>query len=161
MTPGRQIDPIARFMQEHDQTLLQLAALNRATRSLAEHGWREDAFRRATGAVRFLEDEIGTHNTREEEALFPVLEKYVEGPTAMMRAEHRGLRKELKKLLSTSKAVARGGHSRKTLKQLQQRSQVVIQLLVNHIHKENNILFPLVQKFLTRDALREVARRMV
>ncbi len=89
MTPGRQIDPIARFMQEHDQTLLQLAALNRATRSLAEHGWSEDAFRRATGSVRFLEEEIGTHNSREEEALFPVLEKYVEGPTAMMRAEHR------------------------------------------------------------------------
>ncbi len=161
MTPGRQIDPIARFMQEHDQTLLQLAALNRATRSLAEHGWSEDAFRRATDSVRFLEEEIGTHNSREEEALFPVLEKYVEGPTAMMRAEHRSLRRELKKLLSASKTVARGGHSRTNLKQLQQRSQVVIQLLVNHIHKENNILFPLVQKFLTRDALREVARRMV
>ena len=161
MAPVRQIDPIARFMQEHDETLLQLAALNRATRTLAEHGWSEEAFRRATGAVRFLEEEIGTHNSREEEALFPVLEKYVEGPTAMMRAEHRGLRKELKRLLSTSKTVARGGHSRKILKQLQQRAQMVIQLLVNHIHKENNILFPLVQKFLTRDALREVARRMV
>jgi hemerythrin-like domain-containing protein len=37
----------------------------------------------------------------------------------------------------------------------------MVQLLVNHIHKENYILFPLVQKFLTRDALREVARRMV
>ncbi len=161
MTPARQIDPIARFMQEHDQTLLQLAALNRATRTLAEHGWNGEAFRRATGSIRFLEEEIGTHNSREEDALFPVLEKYVEGPTAVMRAEHRGLRKELKKLLSASKTVARGGHNRQNLKQLQQRAQVVIQLLVNHIHKENNILFPLVQKFLTRDALREVARRMV
>lgn len=161
MTPGRQIDPIARFMQEHDETLLQLATLNRATRMLAEHGWSEETFRSVSGSVRFLEEEIGTHNTREEEALFPVLEKYVEGPTAMMRAEHRELRKELKKLLSSSKTVARGGHSRQNLRQLQQRSTVVIQLLVNHIHKENNILFPLVQKFLTRDALREVARRMV
>ena len=161
MTPGRQIDPIARFMQEHDATLLQLATMNRATRMLAEHGWSEETFRRVTGSVRFLEEEIGTHNSREEEALFPVLEKYVEGPTAMMRAEHRELRKELRKLLSSSKTVARGGHSRRNLKQLQQRSQVVVQLLVNHIHKENNILFPLVQKFLTKDALREVARRMV
>jgi iron-sulfur cluster repair protein YtfE (RIC family) len=32
--------------------------------------------------------------------------------------------------------------------------------MVNHIHKENHILFPLVQKFLTKDALREIARRM-
>jgi hemerythrin-like domain-containing protein len=36
-----------------------------------------------------------------------------------------------------------------------------VQIFVNHIHKENHILFPLVQKFLTKDALREVARRMV
>jgi regulator of cell morphogenesis and NO signaling len=161
MTPGRQIDPIARFMQEHDKTLLQLATLNRATRMLAEHGWVEDTFLRVMGSVHFLEEEIGTHNGLEEEALFPVLEKYVEGPTAMMRAEHRELRKELKKLLSSSKIVARGGHSRQNLNQLQQRAQVIIQALVNHIHKENNILFPLVQKFLTRDALREVAKRMV
>ena len=40
-------------------------------------------------------------------------------------------------------------------------SRGMVQLFVNHIHKENHILFPLVQKFLTKDALREVARRML
>ena len=36
----------------------------------------------------------------------------------------------------------------------------IVQIMVNHIHKENHILFPLVQKFLTKDALREIARRL-
>jgi iron-sulfur cluster repair protein YtfE (RIC family) len=47
------------------------------------------------------------------------------------------------------------------LEELEEVSKVVVQLFVNHIHKENHILFPLVQKFLTKDALREIARRMV
>jgi len=37
----------------------------------------------------------------------------------------------------------------------------VVQIFVNHIHKENYILFPLVQEFLSKYELREVARKMI
>ena len=40
-------------------------------------------------------------------------------------------------------------------------AQRVIQLFVNHIHKENYVLFPLVQQFLTKEELREIAREML
>jgi hemerythrin-like domain-containing protein len=50
--------------------------------------------------------------------------------------------------------------SRKAAEEFAGVSRRVIQIFVNHIHKENHILFPLVQKFLTKDALREVARRL-
>jgi regulator of cell morphogenesis and NO signaling len=161
MAVRRHVDPIARFMQEHDTTLMQLSALNRATLSLAEVGYSEEALSRVRVATKFLSVEVGEHNTREEEALFPVLERYVEGPTQIMRAEHKVLKRELRKLNSAIRNVRSPRASRASLRAVREQAQSVIHLFVNHIHKENNILFPLVQKFLTHDALREIARRMV
>jgi uncharacterized protein len=161
MATKRQIDPIARFMQEHDQALVQLAALNKATRSVADDGFTDDAYRRILTAVEFIEDEVRVHNKSEEEALFPVLERYVEGPTQLMRQDHRELKREFGRL---RKAVDRVGARRRDAKAARDLSiiaKAIVHLFVNHIHKENHILFPLVQKFLTKDALREVARRMV
>ncbi len=161
MAARRPIDPIARFMQEHDVTLMHLSALNRATRALAEQGYSEEAMARVRSAVHFLAAEVGEHNSHEEEALFPVLDRYVEGPTRMMRAEHKELKRELRKLQTAVRSVRSPRVSAATLRAVRERAQIVLQRFVNHIHKENNILFPLVQKFLTRDALREIARRMV
>lgn len=155
------IDPIARFMQEHDETLMYLAALNRATKALVEHGYTDDAIRKVRTAIGFLAAEVEIHNGHEEEALFPVLERYVEGPTQVMRDEHRVLKRELRKLETAVRRVTAARHGEAALRILRTRAQTVIQQFVNHIHKENNILFPLVQKFLTRDALREIARRLV
>lgn len=157
----QKIDPIARFMQEHSITLLQLSALNRATRSLMEHGFSAEAFARTVSALAFLQNEVGHHNEREEAALFPVLDRYVEGPTAIMRQEHRILKRELRRLRRAVESVSQKRTGKRAIKELGEQAQVVVQQFVNHIHKENNILFPLVQKFLTQDALREIARRML
>jgi iron-sulfur cluster repair protein YtfE (RIC family) len=157
----QKIDPIAKFMQEHSVTLTQLSALNRSARSLAEHGYSADVLARMVSALTFLQDEVGNHNTREEEALFPVLDRYVEGPTAVMKQEHRTLKRELGRLKRAIGVVTQKPGSKKGIKDLCSQAETVVQQFVNHIHKENNILFPLVQKFLTRDALREIARRMV
>jgi len=161
MVPKRQIDPIARFMQEHDEALVQLSTLNKATRALVEHGFSMESYRKLLRAVEFIEDEVSIHNRREEEALFPVLERYVEGPTRLMREDHRVLKKEFRRL---RRSVDRVGARRKDARAAENLATIargVVQLFVNHIHKENHILFPLVQKFLTKDALREVARRML
>jgi hemerythrin-like domain-containing protein len=156
----QKIDPIARFMQEHSVTLLQLSALNRASRELEERGFSAEAFGRVLTALDFLQEEVGHHNAREEKALFPVLDRYVEGPTSVMRLEHKTLKRELRRLKTSVKAVAQKHSSKRAIKEMRAQSGLVVQQFVNHIHKENNILFPLVQKFLTQDALREIARRM-
>jgi hypothetical protein len=148
-------------MQEHDQALVQLAALTKHTRAIAEHGFAETSFRRIVVAVEFIEDEVSVHNKSEEEALFPVLERYVEGPTKVMRDDHKILKKEFVRLRRAVNRVQSNRASRRAAADLAAISRSIVQLFVNHIHKENHILFPLVQKFLTKDALREVARRMV
>ncbi len=155
------IDPIARFMQEHDKALVQLSSLSKATRSVAEQGFSVEAYRRILTAMEFIEDEVSLHNKREEEALFPVLERYVEGPTRLMRDDHKILKKEFVRLRRAVTRLAKNRKSEQAAATLAEVSRGMIQIFVNHIHKENHILFPLVQKFLTKDALREVARRMV
>ncbi len=157
----RHIDPIAQFMQEHDLALQKLAMLNKATRSIAESGYTKDAYDKVILALEFIEDEVGVHNKSEEEALFPVLERYVEGPTQLMRQDHKILKKEFARLGKAVSKLARNKSSKIAADDLYTTAKHIIQLFVNHIHKENHILFPLVQKFLTKDALREVARRML
>jgi hemerythrin-like domain-containing protein len=161
MPPKGHIDPIAQFMQEHDEALVQLSSLNKASTSIAENGFTEDAYYRLVRAVEFIEQEVGIHNKREEEALFPVLERYVEGPTRLMRNDHKVLEKEFRRLRRAVERVSKNRRSKAAARDLASVSRSIVQRMVNHIHKENHILFPLVQKFLTKDALREVARRMV
>lgn len=154
------IDPIARFMLDHDKALAQLASLGKATRSLEEKGYSTHAHQHVRSALRFIEEEVTIHNKNEEEALFPVLERYVEGPTVLMRKEHTELRREFRLLRKAVVRFEREQNNRRRIKELVSISKTITQLLVNHIHKENYILFPVMQKFLTKDALREIARRM-
>lgn len=157
---NRTIDPIAHFMKEHDEALVQLASLNKAARSFEDHGFTQDAYSRILRALRFIDAEVTVHNRSEEDALFPVLERYVEGPTQVMRDDHKVLNKEFVRLRRAVRKVEKNRASKRAVKELSGIAQTIVQLFVNHIHKENYILFPLVQKFLTKDALREVARRM-
>jgi len=155
------VDPIAQLMQEHDHALLHLSALNKATQSIVSDGFSDERFQKVTTALAFIEEEISVHNKSEEEALFPVLERYVEGPTALMREEHRQMKKKFSLFRKAVERMQRYPHEKKAAEDLLTISKVIVQMFVNHIHKENHILFPLVQKFLTKDALREVARRML
>jgi hemerythrin-like domain-containing protein len=78
-----------------------------------------------------------------------------------MREEHKVLRREFRKLRTAVRRLERDTANTTVARDLARVSRGMVQLFVNHIHKENHILFPLVQKFLTKDALREVARRML
>ena len=154
------IDPIAQFMQEHDEALVQLSLLRKSSAAIATEGYSIDEWRRLSKAVGFIRDEVTDHNSREEEALFPVLERYVEGPTTLMRNEHRILKKEFARLQKAYSALEKNHKDKEAARSLAAIAQGIVKIMVNHIHKENHILFPLVQKFLTKDALREIARRL-
>jgi hemerythrin-like domain-containing protein len=154
-------DPIAQLMQEHDDALVQLKLLNRAVHDFSQNGYSSKYFRQIRSALRFIEEEVRVHNHKEEDALFPVLDRYVEGPTQLMRQDHRKLWKGFRQLSDAIARVEANRDSFAAIKRLHTVSKSVIQLFVNHIHKENYILFPLVQRFLTKDELREIARKML
>jgi hemerythrin-like domain-containing protein len=154
-------DPIAQLMQEHDDALLQLKVLNRAVNAFAEDGYSSKYFNQIGAAMKFIQEEVSVHNHKEEAALFPILERYVEGPTRIMRNDHKKLKKGFIQLRDAIKRVEKNRDSFSAIKQLKRIANSVVQLFVSHIHKENYIIFPLVQQFLSKDELREVARKMI
>ena len=154
-------DPIAQLMQEHDEALLQLKLLNKAVHGVAQDGYSPKYFRQLSAALKFIEEEVSVHNHKEEAALFPVLERYIEGPTRIMRSDHKKLAKGFVQLNNAVEQVKKHRDSFSAIKRLRTVTKDVVQLFVNHIHKENHILFPLVQRFLSKEELREIAKRMI
>jgi len=154
-------DPIAELMQEHNEALLQLKRLNKAVQSFRDDGYTGRSYRQIQEALRFIREEVSVHNRKEETALFPVLERYVDGPTNVMRDDHKKLKKGFVKLHHAVSRVSRNHDSFAAIRNLSTISKDIVQLFVNHIHKENYILFPLVRQFLEKDELREIARRML
>jgi hemerythrin-like domain-containing protein len=157
----RSTDPIAQLMQEHNDALLQLKLMNKAAQTLAQDGYSVKVFNQMSAALHFIEEEVSVHNRKEEQALFPVLERYVDGPTRIMRDDHKQLRKGFQKLSKAIADVEANRDSFSAIKRLRDVAKTVVQMFVNHIHKENYILFPLVQKLLDKDELREVAKKMI
>jgi iron-sulfur cluster repair protein YtfE (RIC family) len=154
-------DPIAQLLQEHNEALLQLKNLNKAVQAFAVDGYSAKQFRIIKAALKFIEEEVSVHNLREERALFPVLERYVEGPTRIMRQDHRNLRRGFLRLSGAIRQVNEKRDSFSAIRKLREIANDVVQQFVNHIHKENYILFPLVQKLLTKEELREIAKKMI
>lgn len=154
-------DPIAQLMQEHDETLRQLQRLSEASQALSERGFAQDHFDQILSSLKFIHEEVNHHNLKEEEALFPVLERYVEGPTRIMRKDHRELYSQFRLLRSAVNKVNKNKKNPEAVRELADISRNVVQIFVNHIHKENYVLFPLVQKFLSKEELREVAMKMI
>ena len=155
------LDPISQLMREHDKALLELKKLNKAVLALSADGYSSKHFRQIESALRFVEEEVGVHNRREEKALFPILERYVEGPTEIMKKDHRRLRRGFTRLALAVRRVRKRRDSFTAIRELQAVARTVVRDFVNHIHRENYVLFPLVRRFLTKEALRQVARRML
>jgi hemerythrin-like domain-containing protein len=145
-------DPIAHLRHEHDEALAALDRLEDGVRDLDA----PEARREVAEAVAFLDNEVRGHNEREEEALFPVLDRHLPptGPTAVMRAEHR----QLWDLLGSFKASLAENPS--AAGQAADAGMAIVGLLRRHIDKENGVLFPLAGQVLSPEEVEEVARGM-
>jgi hemerythrin-like domain-containing protein len=154
-------NPIAVFMQEHDVALVELQRLKKSADQLSRDGYSEKAFQQLLNAMAYIETEISIHNRKEDEILFPVLEQYVEGPTALMRKDHLHLAKLYRVLRKRVKQFQQNHTDIVALQEIQETATAFVQLMVNHIQKENQILFPLVQRFLSKKELQRVAQQML
>ena len=93
------------------------------------------------------------HHQREEEILFPELEKRgVFGPPQIMRMEHEQLRARKKTLKELSDTVEQLDFN-SFKKQLDTTVRFIVPTLRDHIFKENNILYPTALKVITDEEL--------
>ena len=96
------------------------------------------------------------HYQREENILFPYLEKHgVTEPPAIMWMEHdkiRGLRKNIRRLSDTRQNMS----LQEFAKQLHELSTSVSEMISKHFYKENNILFPTALKVIPEDEWKDI-----
>lgn len=102
--------------------------------------------------LEFTESFAEPHHHKEEEVLFPALEKKGMprdgGPIGVMLSEHeakRGLVKELRK------AVQEGKEDK-----IKENALAIASLLRDHIFKENNILYPCAKDALSAEEMAEL-----
>ena len=87
--------------------------------------------------------EADKHHQREEEALFPEMEKYgVTEPPEIMREEHVNIKAKKEELYQLAKTPEKIPYH-KFVKRVKEISEYLIEELPNHIYKEDNILYPM------------------
>ncbi|MGQ9596769.1 MAG: DUF438 domain-containing protein [Thermoproteota archaeon] len=152
--------PINVLMEEHNIMLKLAEKLNTVSNTIlkaedAEHV-RSEGHQLEHLVSDFMDSE--KHYLREENALFPFLEKHgVTEPPAIMWMEHnqiREMKKQLKRLAESFDMI----EPSEFRKQLSEKSRSLSNILVNHFSKENNILFPMAIQVIDEDEWIEIRR---
>lgn len=137
--------PLHTFKEEHKRILDFLDKLEKTVSEIKEAPSRE-AIDQRLPLLRSVSEhlmEIEKHNEREENVLFPYLEKQgITEPPAVMWSEHNDLRdmkKELHNLIDRAGEMSPQDFAR----QVSETSANLVRTLSSHIFKENNVLYPM------------------
>ena len=142
-------DPIAILMREHRLALKRLSQLEQAVASMTEQGFTRNAFESLSEAIRFFDSQFRIHDRKEEQFLFPRLEKYKPGITRDYQAEHRELWSAFNQLLSCVQDVEDGRLRGSSRQELVETAKQIVGLLRTHINNENTFLFPQAKQALS------------
>ncbi|HTK82661.1 MAG TPA: hemerythrin domain-containing protein [Bacteroidota bacterium] len=154
------LDPIVLLMHEHEEGMKYLDKLRDAADYIQANGFSFKAFEDVAEAIRFIDNEIRRHNEKEEKYLFPLVEVHVHGPGEVMHNEHRELWRAFKSLRECVKEVEEMKIYPTTVRDLIRLSHAIVDLLSNHIRKENEVFFPMAKNILTKDEYELLTKEM-
>ena len=150
-------DPILILMKEHEEGLRYLKQLKEAAEQIKTNGFSFEAFENLAQAIRYIDIEIRRHNENEEKYLFPLMERHLNGSSEVMRSEHRELWRAFNSLRTCVKDVEDMKIYATTIRDLVRCSESIVELLTSHITKENDVLFPMAIRILTKEEYRQLA----
>jgi hemerythrin-like domain-containing protein len=144
--------PVATLKAEHQVILCVIRLLGALMDRFEESGaFPESTLARCVEFIRLFAD--ACHHGKEEDLLFPVLESRgiprEGGPIGVMLYEHQ-MARELTKEMSRSLALLRTDADA-AKKQFCQAARDYVDLLTNHIFKEDNILFNMGSRVMSPD----------
>ena len=144
-TPTELIDHIvARYHEVHRAQLPELIRM--ARRVEAVHRDNPNTPHGLAAALETMEQELLMHMHKEEAVLFPMLRaggnSFVSQPIAMMRHEHNDHGEALEHLAQLTNDITPPMGACNTWRALYTGLAQLREDLINHIHLENNILFP-------------------
>jgi hypothetical protein len=152
--------PVSILMEEHEIILENLAELGEIVGQV-EAG---DGFAHISNQLERLREishlllETESHHQREEEALFPRLERHgVTGPPQVMRLEHEELRARKRRLAELAEQAENMSYQEFS-RELREVGGYIANNLRDHIFKEDNILYPTALQTLEADEWPEVSR---
>jgi hemerythrin-like domain-containing protein len=151
-----QKDAIAILIKEHEEAIEYLSRLEHASEYIRTNGFSFEAFMQISKALRFIGIEIKHHNEKEEKYLFRLLDEHAKGYQQAMRDEHKELRRLYTKLSESVEDVEEGRIYANTVNELLETSGALIRHLRDHIAKENEVLFPLARRVLTKRELEQL-----
>ncbi|HOD98484.1 MAG TPA: hemerythrin domain-containing protein [Syntrophales bacterium] len=100
------------------------------------------------------------HHAKEEQHLFPMLEKrgmaHDAGPIAVMLAEHAEGRRRLADIAELLPTAGEG--DREAVLAIMENLMAYVDLLEGHISKENNVLFPMAERLLGETDMEELEK---
>ena len=152
--------PISILMEEH-KIMLKLAdqlvtAANKVLKVTDMHYVTAEIHEVEHLAEDFTDSE--KHYLREENVLFPFIEKHgITEPPAVMWLEHNEIRELKKKLPTLIKDLNKAGFQ-SFKDQLWETAKALGNLLQNHFYKENNILFPAALSVITEQEWVEIRK---
>lgn len=136
--------PVHILMEEHKMLLRFVDELKTIATEVVQAGDRRSATQKVE-QLNYVVDHLRdseSHYLREENVLFPYLEKHgITQPPAIMWMEHdqiRAIKKDLYQLMGMRESVVFQDFTN----QLGEIAKSLAEALSNHIYKENNILFP-------------------
>ena len=116
--------------------------------------WNTAASRALEVLTGALERQQRCHIRKEEDVLFPFLEKFLpsdSGPLLVLRGEHQDLSAGFRSMLQAGEALLQEKAPANALGDLERFGRRTIQLARDHIYKEDRVLFPMVTRFLSSD----------
>lgn len=136
--------PVGILMDEHRIILRNLDELRRLVGQVGIAKSFDDIGEHLTRlkVIAHLLLDTESHHKREEEALFPRLERRgVTGPPRIMRLEHEELRAAKRRLAELSEIAEKVGFAT-FAQELKEVGNYISMALADHIFKEDNILYP-------------------
>lgn len=173
-------DAIDVLLEDHRRIGRQLEPLRAAARALEAGGGPANVWPGLdlAGVVHALGEALAAHARKEDEVLFPALERVFGedgGPTAAMRDEHRDIHAQAARFHATLQeleqvehpAILAGGARLTALAAgqadagtLHAAARSLLALIEAHFEKEELVLFPMARELLTGETLAALAKDM-
>lgn len=151
------LKPTDILKEDHKVVLKKLDAMDEAIRNLDKPA----SLPTLKELVVFLTGEVVIHFAKEEEALFPEIEKFIPrdgGPTGMMFIEHEELNSSKANFIKGVEELSKDAGSANAKKLIAENGSHFITLLRDHINKEDNILFMMAEMHMDDSQVEAVAK---
>jgi DUF438 domain-containing protein len=150
--------PIKSFQDDHRNILTIMEKLIDEIKTAKKVGEYQDAITEVRMIVLLSEKlmEAENHNVRQENTLFPVLEKHgLEQPPAIMWHDHTEMKELKKDLLKLARDVNPGNFTA-SLEKLLQMAVLLLEKFGSHTQKEENILYVTAMKVITEEEWKDI-----